>query len=86
MSFSHQIRSISQKTTFLRNKILTSEKNPFLGENLGFNKINNLRVSLLTLYMPFGLNGSSAPAPMTWKKGEEEGKGKMQAWGWWICR
>ena len=38
--------------------------------------------------MPFGLNGAPPPAPMTWKKGGEEGKGrgKMQAWGWWICR
>ena len=28
--------------------------------------------------MPFGLNGGSAPAPMTWKKGEE-GKGGEDA-------
>ena len=26
--------------------------------------------------MPFGLNGSSAPAPMTWKKGEEGREGE----------
>ena len=26
--------------------------------------------------MPFGLNGAPPPAPMTWKKGGEEGKGR----------
>ena len=37
--------------------------------------------------MPFGLNGLRPGPDDMEKRGEEgKGRGKMQAWGWWICR